>query len=43
MTDNNGNFYLDENGEKILIPIDAYGQDQKDPDFLNHFFEGWYN
>lgn len=41
-SDNNGNFYLDENGNKILIPIDAYGQDQKDPDFLTHFFEGWY-
>lgn len=41
-SDNKGNFYLDENGNKILIPIDAYGQDQKDPDFLTHFFEGWY-
>ena len=41
-SDNNGNFYLDDNGNKILIPIDAYGQDQKDPDFLTHFFEGWY-
>ena len=41
-SDNNGNFYLDENGNKILIPTDAYGQDQKDPDFLTHFFEGWY-
>ncbi len=41
-SDNHGNFYLDENGNKILIPIDAYGQDQKDPDFLNHFFQGWY-
>ena len=41
-SDNNGNFYLDENGNKILIPIDTYGQDQKDPDFLTHFFEGWY-
>ena len=41
-SDNNGIFYLDDNGEKILIPIDAYGQDQKDPDFLNHYFQGWY-
>ena len=41
-SDNNGNFYLDDNGNKILIPIDAYGQDQKDPDFLTHFFGGWY-
>ena len=41
-SDKNGNFYLDDNGEKILIPIDSYGQDQKDPDFLNHYFEGWY-
>ncbi len=41
-SDNNGNFYLDDNGEKILIPIDEYGQDQRDPDFLNHYFEGWY-
>ncbi len=41
-SDNKGNFYLDDNGEKILIPIDAYGQDQKDPDFLNHYFQGWY-
>ena len=41
-SDKNGNFYLDDNGNKILIPIDAYGQDDKDPDFLNHYFGGWY-
>ncbi|MBR4454865.1 MAG: FtsQ-type POTRA domain-containing protein [Solobacterium sp.] len=40
--DNQGNYYLDDNGNKILIPIDEYGADQKDPDFLNHFFEGCY-
>ena len=40
--DNNGNYYLDDNGNRILIPIDEYGSDVKDPDFLNHFFEGWY-
>jgi hypothetical protein len=40
--DSDGGYYLDENGERILIPIDAYGSDIKDPDFLNHYMEGWY-
>lgn len=39
---NEGGYYLDENGDRIIIPIDAYGADQKDPDFLNHYFLGWY-
>lgn len=41
--DNNGSYYLDEEGNRILIPIDAYGQDIRDDDFLNHYFEGWYS
>ena len=40
--DNNGGFYLDDEGNKIVIPIDAYGSDVKDGDFLNHYIEGWY-
>ena len=35
-------YYLDDNGNRILIPIDAYGSDVRDPDFLNHYFLGWY-
>ena len=40
--DSNGGYYLDEEGNRILIPIDAYGSDIKDSDFLNHYMEGWY-
>jgi len=40
--DNNGGYYLDDEGNRIVIPIDDYGNDVRDPDFLNHFMEGWY-
>ncbi|MBR2759615.1 MAG: hypothetical protein IKD66_00450, partial [Solobacterium sp.] len=29
-------------GNKIVIPIDDYGSDVRDNDFLNHYIEGWY-
>ncbi len=41
-TDKDGNYYLDDNGNPILIPINEYGQDERDSDFLNHYFEGYY-
>lgn len=40
--DSNGGYYLDDAGNRIVIPIDAYGSDVKDNDFLNHYIEGWY-
>jgi hypothetical protein len=40
--DSNGGYYLDDAGNRIVIPIDAYGSDMKDNDFLNHYIEGWY-
>lgn len=40
--DNNGGYYLDDEGNKIVIPIDDYGSDVRDNDFLNHYIEGWY-
>ncbi len=36
-------YYLDAEGNKILIPIDAYGSDQPDPDFLDHYILGYYD
>lgn len=35
-------YYLDANGNYILIPIDSNGDDDPDPDFLTHYNAGWY-
>ncbi len=40
--DDNGGYYLDENGYWILIPIDEDGNDAKDPDFLENYLNGYY-
>lgn len=36
-------YYLDKEGNKILIPIDVYGRDVVDPDFLDHYILGYYD
>lgn len=40
--DDYGNFYLDENGNKIVIPINEFVEDVVDEDFLEHYFAGYY-
>ncbi|MBQ1319185.1 MAG: FtsQ-type POTRA domain-containing protein [Solobacterium sp.] len=40
--DASGGYYLDETGNWIIIPIDAGGNDNKDPDFLDHYILGYY-
>ncbi len=40
--DANGHFYLDEQGNKIVIPIDEYAQDIRDPNFEENFLAGYY-
>lgn len=41
--DSDGNYYLDKSGNWILIPIDATGTDDPDPDFLDHYLAGYYD
>lgn len=40
--DDKGKFYLDDEQQKILIPIDKHGNDIVDRDFYDHYTEGWY-
>ena len=40
--DSNGYFYLDDNGEKIVIPINDNVEDIRDPDFEDHYLAGYY-
>ncbi len=40
--DANGNYYLDASGNWILIPIDAAGNDDPDPDFEANYAAGYY-
>ena len=41
--DDNGNYYLDKSGNWILIPIDSTGADDPDPDFIDHYLQGYYD
>ena len=41
-TDKNGNQYLDENGNPIVIPIDEYAQDIVDKNFEENYEKGYY-
>jgi cell division septal protein FtsQ len=41
--DEDGNYYVDDSGNWIVIPIDSQGNDDPDPDFLDHYLQGWYS
>ncbi len=42
-TDKNGNKYLDDDGNPIVIPIDEYGADVTDKNFEENYEKGYYS
>ncbi len=42
-TDKNGNKYLDDDGNPIVIPIDSYGSDNEDKNFEENYEKGYYS